>query len=56
MYELGMLALFGLATAKCVDFVRPLYKDMKPAFTLALCAVLGVVFSYLFDFSPRFIF
>ena len=51
MYELGMLALFGLATAKTVDFTHHLYKDMKPSFTLFLSALLGVAYSYVFDFS-----
>lgn len=51
MYELGIIVFGGLVTAKTVDFVRHLVKDLNKAMVLFLAALVGVGYAYLFDFS-----
>lgn len=51
MYEFGVLMLGALLTAKTVDFVGHVYKDLSAAGKLVLAAVAGTAYAYLFDFS-----
>ena len=51
MYEFGIVLLGGLITAKTVDVLRHLGKDVSKAGVVFLSALCGVGYAYLFDYS-----
>lgn len=51
MYELAVMLFGGLVTAKTVDFVRHLVKDMNKAMVLFLSGLVGVGYAFLLDYS-----
>jgi hypothetical protein len=51
VYEFAILAFGGLITAKTVDLLRHLTKEMQKAGVLFLSAAAGVGYAFLLDFS-----
>lgn len=51
MYEFAILLLGGLVTAKAVDFLRGLAKEMHGSGVLLLTGLVGVGVAFLMDFS-----
>src|SRR5690242_19084533 len=51
MYELGILVLGGLVTAKTVDLCRHALKDVNKAMVLFASAAVGVAYAFLMNYS-----